>query len=111
YAGEVASQLYGHKLIVMSAVIRGLAVSNGAADVQSLLSFALALQHQGRIEEACEVFAAAGEALPSAAVRQFQIYPQLFREDGTARCFAAARDWARLYAPARRTPPHASAER
>src|SRR6185312_10805661 len=31
YAGEVASQLYGHKLIVMSAVIRGLAVSNGAA--------------------------------------------------------------------------------
>ena len=108
YAGEIAGQLYGHKLIAMSAVIRGLAVSNGADDVQTLLSFALALQHQGRMEEACEVFRAAGEAFPSAAVRQFQIYPQVFAEDGDARCFAAARDWARLFAPARPTPPHAN---
>jgi predicted O-linked N-acetylglucosamine transferase (SPINDLY family) len=95
----------------MSAVVRGLAISNGAADIQSLLSFALALQHQGRIDEACEVFAAAGEASPSAAVRQFQIYPQLFREDRDARCFAAARDWARRFAPPRPTPTHANPDR
>jgi predicted O-linked N-acetylglucosamine transferase (SPINDLY family) len=111
YAGEIAGQLYGHKLVAMSGVVRGLAVSNGAADVQSLLSFALALQHQGRIEEACEVFRAAAETLPSAAVRQFLVYPQVFLEDGDARCFAAARDWARLHAPMRPTPPHANPDR
>jgi hypothetical protein len=112
YASEIAGQLAGHNLVAMSGVIRGLAVSNGAADVLSLLNFALALQHQGRIEEACAVFAAAGEALPSSpAAGQFVIYPQVFAADGTARCFAAARDWARTFAPARPTLPHANADR
>ncbi|MGZ3367874.1 MAG: O-linked N-acetylglucosamine transferase, SPINDLY family protein [Caulobacteraceae bacterium] len=111
YAGEVANQLYGARFAAMSGVIRGLAISGGADDVQSLLSFALALQHQGRIEEACGVFEAAGEAFPSAAVRQFLIYPQVFRDDGDARHAAAARDWARRFAPARPAGPHVNPDR
>lgn len=106
YAGQIADQLYGHKLAAMSGVVRGLAVAGGATDVQSLLGFGLALQHQGRVEEACQAFTAAAEINPSPAVGQFLIYPQMFCENSDARHFAAARAWAQRHAPIRPTAPH-----
>ncbi|HUO21246.1 MAG TPA: hypothetical protein VMU59_01870 [Caulobacteraceae bacterium] len=111
YAGQLADQFYAHRCVALAGVLRGLALANGAADAQSLLGYGLALQHQGRIDEACGAFSAAASANPSSAVRQFLIYPQLFREDGDARHFAAARDWVALHAPAHPAAPHANPPR
>lgn len=98
YAGEIADQLYAQKLVAMSSVIRRFPIMTGAMDSNGLLSYGLALQHQGRVDEACEVFRAAAKTFPAAPVRQFLIYPQLFCEDGAARHSAVAREWAAAYA-------------
>jgi tetratricopeptide (TPR) repeat protein len=74
YAAEIATRLYAQKLVAMSGVVRGMALST-AIDAQGLLNYGLALQHQGRAEEACQVFRAAAENFPSAAAHQFLIYP------------------------------------
>ena len=95
----------------MSAVVRRMALAGGGLDATSLLSYGLALQHQGRLDEACQVFAAASEAAPSPAVDQFQILPHLLSDNGEARHSAAARAWARRHAPARPPPPHHNPDR
>ena len=102
YASATADALYARKLVAMSAVVRRMALAGGRLDGTSLLSYGLALQHQGRLDEACQVFAAASEAAPSPAVDQFQIYPHLLADDGEARHAAAARAWARRHAQGRR---------
>jgi protein O-GlcNAc transferase len=107
YASAIAEQLYAQKLVAMSAVVRR--VSPGPLDAQSLLSLGLALQHQGRAEDACEAFGAAEAQAPSAAVAQFRIYPQLICDDGERRHFETACAWAKRYAPGAPSPPHANA--
>src|ERR1700761_5829184 len=99
YAHQVANELYAQNVVAMSGVIRGLAISAGGVDAQGLLSYGLTLQHQGRPEEASQVFAAATENFPSAALHQFLIYPQMLCDDGDARHLAQASAWAALYAP------------
>jgi len=98
YAAEVADALYAQSLVAMSAAIQALPLSAGVVDASGLLSYALALQHQGRAEEACEAFRLAAEAFPSPPVAQFMIYPQLLCDDGEARHHRAASAWARAYA-------------
>jgi protein O-GlcNAc transferase len=66
YAGDIATQLYGQGQVAMSGVIRALALSGGAIDATGLLSYGLALQHQGRAEEASQVLQALIENFPSA---------------------------------------------
>jgi predicted O-linked N-acetylglucosamine transferase (SPINDLY family) len=107
YAADIAARLYAQKLVAMSGVVRGMALSAGM-EVSGLLSYGLALQHQGRADEACEVFRAAADSLPSASVHQFLIYPQLFRDGGDARHFAAAREWTAAYARGAPAAPHAN---
>ncbi len=99
YAHEIADHLYGENMVAMSTVIRGLALSAGAVDAKGLVSWGLALQHQGRAEEASAVFQWAAEQFRSAAVQQFRIFPQMFCDDGDARHAEQARAWAHLYAP------------
>jgi protein O-GlcNAc transferase len=111
YASTIAEQLYAQKCVAMSGVVRRVSCAAQPLDAQGLLSYGLALQHQGRAEEACQAFAAADEAAPSAAVAQFRIYPQLLFEDGEARHLAAARDWAKRFAPGAPSRPHSSASR
>ncbi len=108
YAGNIATQLYGQGQVAMSGVIRALALSSGAIDATGLLSYGLALQHQGRAEETSQVFQALVESFPSAAAHQFLVYPQLLCDDSDARHAAIAGDWARLYAPAFPQPRHAN---
>jgi protein O-GlcNAc transferase len=111
YASATADALYARKLVAMSAVVRRMALAGGQLDATSLLSYGLALQHQGRLDEACQVFAAASEAAPSPAVDQFQIYPHLLADNGEARHAAAARAWARRHAQGRPQPPHRNPDR
>jgi predicted O-linked N-acetylglucosamine transferase (SPINDLY family) len=108
YANEVANQLYGHGLVATSSVIREMALQKGRTAVENLGNYALALQHQGRIEEALRAFRAVGDAQPTAFTRQFMIFPQMFTEDAEARHFAAAREWVETFAPRIDAAPHAN---
>jgi predicted O-linked N-acetylglucosamine transferase (SPINDLY family) len=99
YAAGIATQLYGQGQVAMAGAVRGLALAGGAIDAQGLLRYGLALQHQGRAEEASQVFQAVVENFPSAAAHQFLVYPQLLCDDSDARHAAVTREWARLYAP------------
>jgi predicted O-linked N-acetylglucosamine transferase (SPINDLY family) len=111
YASAIADALYAKKLVAMSSVVRRMALAGGRLDGPNLLSYGLALQHQGRLDEACQAFAAASEAAPAPAVDQFQIYPHLLADNGEARHAAAARAWARRHAHARPPLPHRNPDR
>lgn len=111
YATAIATQLYAQDMVAMSAVVRGLAIAGGQVDGNGLLNYGLALQHQGRVEEAIQIFRAAAENFPSPLVQQFLIYPQLFCNDGDARHAAEARAWVRRYAPAPPAAAHANRDR
>ena len=108
YASDIASHFYARGLVAISGVVRRMALSAGGIDANGLLSYGLALQHQGRAEEACQIFRMAAQDFPSPSVHQFLIYPQMFCEDADARHFAAAREWAQAYAPGAPAPPHAN---
>ena len=92
-AASIAVEVYTKNLIAISAVIRGIVLKAVAIDDHGLLSYALAMQHQGRVEEACALLGPAAETFPSPQLDEFQIFPQIFCEDGQARQAAAARRW------------------
>jgi len=106
YAADIATRLYQQNHVAMSGVVRALALSSGGIEASGLLSYGLTLQHQGRTEEASEVFRAAVETFPSSQLHQFLLYPLLLSDDGDARYAAEAREWARLYALALPAEPH-----
>lgn len=98
YANTVATQLYLQGLVAVASVVWGLAIAAGRMDVPILASYALSLQHQGRVEEASSVYRAAAENFQNSAMGQFAVYAQLFCEDGERRHFAEARAWADQFA-------------
>ena len=104
YANLIASQLYGQGHVAMASVAWGMAISAGASDPQVYANYALSLQHQGRVEEASDVYRATAQHFHSPALQQFLVYAQLFCRDGEHRHFAEARAWAERYA---RVPPPA----
>jgi protein O-GlcNAc transferase len=106
YAADIATQFYAQHLMAVSGVVRRLGLSAGGVDAFELVNYGLALQHQGRVDEACEVFRVVADHFPSPAGHQFLIQPQLFRDDGDARHSAAAREWAKIYASDVPTLPH-----
>jgi len=108
YANKIALQLYGQGLVAVASVIWGMAITAGAVDAQTLGSYALSLQHQGRVEEASSVYRATAENFPIAAIHQYSVYAQLFCEDGERRHAMEARTWADLYAKAPAPAPHAN---
>lgn len=105
HAAKMASQLYDRHLVAISGVVRALALTAGAMEVEGLLDYALALQHQGRTDEAAEVFRMAGEKLPAPPISQFLMFASLFCEDGEARFTAEARIWAERFASPRPVAP------
>lgn len=111
YAAKVAANLYGQHLVGPASAAWGMAISNGRIDAQVLVSYGLSLQHQGRVEEASQIFGAAAENFPSPAVHQFLLFPQLFCEDGQVRHARESMEWARLHAPAAAEPRHANPSR
>jgi predicted O-linked N-acetylglucosamine transferase (SPINDLY family) len=106
YAMAVGNKLYGARLMGPASAAFAQAVSNGPATPQMMLSWGLSLQHQGRIDEALEVFGAAVEAFPSSQTHEFLLYACFFAEGGTRRHAQEVRRWAELYAP-----PHDASRR
>jgi len=97
YGANIATQLYGRGLVAMSGVVRALAFAAGKMDVEGLFNYALALQHQGRPEEAREVFRMAAEEAGSGPIAQFTIFATLFCDDGEARFADEAKAWVRRH--------------
>jgi protein O-GlcNAc transferase len=88
----------------------GMAVQNDEQRLEPLLMYALSLQHQGRAEEAIQVFRAAAELYPGSAAGQFLLLPHFYVQDGIARHAAEARGWIQQHTvqapePAFRNPP------
>jgi predicted O-linked N-acetylglucosamine transferase (SPINDLY family) len=112
YAANVAAALYAQNQVTAASVLWGMAIRSGRTDAQTLVNYGLALQHQGRAEEAITVFRAAVEVSPIPVVHQFLLFPQLFCDGGEDRHAKEARAWAALHAPEtsapmRRNPPRA----
>ncbi|MBW8815712.1 MAG: hypothetical protein JF588_20030 [Caulobacterales bacterium] len=111
YAAAVAQELYGRHLVGLSGVVRALALAGGSLDAMGLLSYGLSLQHQGRMEEAAQIFQAVAESFPSAQAHQFLLFALLLCQDRETRYPAAAADWAQRYAPSVAAPPFGHAPR
>ncbi|WP_068875083.1 MULTISPECIES: tetratricopeptide repeat protein [unclassified Phenylobacterium] len=98
YAADIARQLYARHYMAPASVAFGRALDFENLNPQLLLSYGLSLQHQGRVEEALDVFQAAVDAFPDPSVHEFLLYALFFVENGAQRYAAEARRWAGLYA-------------
>ena len=99
YAAAIATKLYGSQHVAMSSAIWAKALAAGHRSQAGWLTYGLALQHQGRAEEAIAIMRAAADAWPSPALHQFRLYPHFLLADGRERYAAEARDWAARWAP------------
>lgn len=111
YAGQIGVQLYNQNHVACASVAWSLAMGVGEIDGGSLLNFALALQHQGRTEEASQYLRVAVENFPSAHLHNFLVYSELFCEDGERRHAEEARAWGRRWAAVPPPAPHANPTR
>jgi predicted O-linked N-acetylglucosamine transferase (SPINDLY family) len=98
YAAQVGAHFYQAKLMGPAAVAYGQAAMGPGASAQVIVSWGLALQHQGRMEEAMIAFSAAAETHPAAWVHQFLLYACFFTVGGVTRHAQEVRRWAELYA-------------
>ncbi len=98
YCAELGRQLYGSKLMGPASLAFGRALDFDNLDANLLLSYGLALQHQGRMDEAIAVFTAAADAFQSPQVHEFLIYALFHDPDRLNRVSQEARRWGELYA-------------
>ena len=98
YALQVGDIFYGRKQVGVASTAYGCAAMAPGAPVAALLKYGLALQHQGRVEEAALAFGAACERAPdNGQARGFLLYSLFFVPDGVARHAEAARQFARIF--------------
>jgi protein O-GlcNAc transferase len=93
-AVDVANQLYRQRYVATASVAYGMALQGGERRLEPLLSYGLSLQHQGRAEEAIQVFRAAAELYPGPATQQFLLFAHFYAKEGVPRHAAEARRWA-----------------
>jgi predicted O-linked N-acetylglucosamine transferase (SPINDLY family) len=105
YAAQIGLNCYSQKLMAAASECYGRALDFDALDPNVMLSYGLSLQHQGRIDEAVDVFQAASEVFQAPALHQFLIYSLFFVEDRLARVAAEGRRWDALYGAPSAPPP------
>jgi len=98
YCAGIGRQLYGarHMASATLALGRGLDFEN--LDPQTMLSYGLSLQHQGRMDEAIDAFSAAAEIFKHPEIHEFLLYPLFHAQDRLNRVSQEARRWGELYA-------------
>ena len=99
YAAAIAGKLYQTDHVAMASAIFALAQAAGHAAPVSLVTYALALQHQGRPEEAIAAFRGVLASHPSPVAHAFMLYPHLLLDDDGARYAAEARAWSQRWSP------------
>jgi protein O-GlcNAc transferase len=105
YAFQIGNNCYAQKFMAAASECFGRALDFDNLDSTVMLSYGLSLQHQGRVQEAVDVFTAASEVFSIPSVHQFLLYPLFCVEDRMARVSAASRRWGELYAPPPDAPP------
>ncbi len=98
YCGQIGHQFYAAKLMAAATVCLGRSLDFDNLDGPTLLSYGLSMQHQGRMDEAIQVFTAAAEVFATPDVHQFLLYPLFHAPDRMRRVSDEARRWASLYA-------------
>lgn len=98
YCGVLGMQLYNADLMGPATLALGKALDFDNLDPTVLVSYGLSMQHQGRMDEAIEVFTLAAETFPAAPIHGFLIYPLFHAPDRLKRVSDEARKWAALYA-------------
>jgi protein O-GlcNAc transferase len=104
YCAQIGRQLYAARHMGSASLALGRALDFENLDPQVMLSYGLSLQHQGRMNEAVDVFSAAADVFQNAEVHEFLLYPLFHAPDRLERVSQEARRWADLYA-APQTPP------
>lgn len=98
YCAQLGFKLYEQKLMGPASLALGRSLDFDNLDPQRILGYGLSLQHQGRMDEAIEVFTAAADAFPSPQVHEFLIYALFHAPDRMRRISDEARRWSDLYA-------------
>ncbi|MFZ5721742.1 MAG: tetratricopeptide repeat protein [Pseudomonadota bacterium] len=98
YCAQLGFQLYEAKLMGPASLALGRSLDFDNLDPQRMLGYGLSLQHQGRMDEAIEVFSAAADAFLSPQVHEFLIYALFHAPDRMRRVSDEARRWSDLYA-------------
>lgn len=94
YRGEVGTALYAGKLMGPASFALGRSLDFDRLDGRLMISYGLSLQHQGRTEDAVNVFSVAADSFDNASVHEFLIYALFHAQDGVARVAQEARRWA-----------------
>lgn len=98
YCAQIGQLCYDQLHMVAASVCLGRSLDMEKLSVPTLLTFGLSLQHQGRMDEAIDVFSVAADSFKTADVHEFLIYPLFHAQDRLARVSQEARRWADLYA-------------
>lgn len=99
YAAMIGRELYAANLMGPASVALGSAAGAAGVTPDLLLTYGLALQHQGRMAEAVAAFGVAAEVCQSPNVHDFLLYALFFADNGVVRHAEEARRWAELYVP------------
>ncbi|THD64085.1 hypothetical protein [Phenylobacterium sp.] len=108
YCADLGRRAYAAKLMGPASLALGRGLDFERLDPQLMLNYGLSLQHQGRAEEAIQVFRALTEVYPVSGLHQFLLVPHFYVADGIARHTAEAKRWAELHAPPRPAPAFAN---
>jgi len=98
YALQVAQTFYSHNHVAVASTAYSRALASPQAPLSAVLGYGLALQHQGRIEEAVAAFSLACERSAGAAeAHSFLLYALFYVKDGVRRHAEEARRWAAIH--------------
>lgn len=104
YCAAIGNRLYSTNYMAGATVAFGRSLDLENLDPTLMVQYGLSLQHQGRMDEAIEVFTAATETFGRPDVHEFLIYALFHAPDRMARVSEESRKWSDLYA-APLTPP------
>lgn len=112
YAAQIGAALYGQRMVATASAAYALAVAGSPDNPGLLLQYGLALQHQGRIDEAVAVFRRVCELAPGdGQARGFLLYALFHVQDGVRVHAEAARGFSDLFRDAPRKLADAFANR
>jgi len=98
YCAQIGQRLYSLKCMAGASLALGRSLDVDNLDAQAMISYGLSLQHQGRMDEATDVFTAAAEVFPNPAIHEFLLYALFHAPDRLQRVSDEARKWGDLYA-------------
>lgn len=98
YCREIGMKFYAAKLMAAASVCLGRGLDFDNLEPESFIAYGLALQHQGRMKEATDVFTAASELFSDAEAHEFLLYALFHAEDRLQRVLDEGRRWGQLYA-------------